>query len=527
MTEPLHLQADVLIVGGGLAGCWAAIAAAQAGASVILADKGYCGTSGVTATAGPSHWWVPPEPREARSRAIAERDARGFGLSDPAWMARILELTWRTLPTLAPYYDFSVDERGQTQYRGLRGPEYMRAMRRYVEDLDVTILDHSPALELLLRHDGSVAGASGHRRQEAQDWTVRAGAVVLATGGCAFSSRLLGSANNTGDGLLMAVEAGADLSGMEFTNYYTVAPAGTTMTRSMAYTFGRYFDEADRPLDVHPGPDMNSALAKALLKGKVFCRLDRVPHDIREQMPQVQPNFVLTFARQGIDPYADRFEVTLHAEGTVRGIGGIRLADEDCQTKVAGLYAAGDAATRELVAGATSGGGNQNSAWALSSGQWAGAAAAERAKRQAGRHADIAYAAGRAGLRAAKGARSVDIAAAVNLAREEMGALDKNMFRTGAALAASLDALGGAFSELVDHAAGQGVTRIRAREAAAMLAAARWSKASALARVESRGMHQRLDAPGSDPRFAARQRVGGLETVWTAFEARDRSTEAA
>ncbi len=527
MSEPLVLQADVLIVGGGLAGCWAAAAAARAGASVVLADKGYCGTSGVTATAGPSHWWVPPDPSDARERAIAERDARGFGLSDRAWMARILDLTWRTLPTLAPYYGFSVDERGETQYRGLRGPEYMRAMRRLVEDLGVTILDHSPALELLLHHDGSVAGASGHRRQEAQDWTVRAGAVVLATGGCAFASRLLGSANNTGDGLLMAVEAGADLSGMEFTNYYTVAPAGTTMTRSMAYSFGRYFDENDQALDVWPGPDMNTALARALLRGKVFCRLDAVPHDIREQMPQVQPNFVLTFARQGIDPYADRFEVTLHAEGTVRGIGGLRLTDDDCQTRVAGLYAAGDAATRELVAGATSGGGNQNSAWALSSGQWAGAAAAERAKRARSRHAEAAYAAGRAGLRPTKGAREVDIVAARSLAREEMGALDKNMFRAGPALAASLEALGGAFSELTSHAAGQGLARLRTREAAALLAAARWSKAAALARAESRGMHQRLDAPGMDARFAARQRAGGLESVWTAFETRDRSTEAA
>lgn len=52
MTE---LSCDVLIVGGGLAGTWAAIAAAREGVSVILVDKGYCGTSGVTATAGPGH----------------------------------------------------------------------------------------------------------------------------------------------------------------------------------------------------------------------------------------------------------------------------------------------------------------------------------------------------------------------------------------------------------------------------------------------------------------------------------------
>ena len=139
------MQSDVLVIGGGLAGGWAAIAAARAGASVILVDKGYFGTSGVTATAGPGHWWVPPDPAEARAEAVRQRNVRAFGLGDPAWMERIIDLTWRTLPTLAPYYAFSKDEHGATQYRGLRGPEYLAALRRLALDLGVRILDQSPA----------------------------------------------------------------------------------------------------------------------------------------------------------------------------------------------------------------------------------------------------------------------------------------------------------------------------------------------------------------------------------------------
>ncbi|WP_455825730.1 FAD-dependent oxidoreductase [Pseudomonas graminis] len=81
MTE---LSCDVLIVGGGLAGTWAAVAAAREGARVILVDKGYCGTSGVTATAGPGHWWVAPEAREA---AIDKRLAIAYGLADASWHA--------------------------------------------------------------------------------------------------------------------------------------------------------------------------------------------------------------------------------------------------------------------------------------------------------------------------------------------------------------------------------------------------------------------------------------------------------
>ena len=48
-TEREEMAADVLVIGGGPAATWAAVAAATAGASVILVDKGYVGTSGATA----------------------------------------------------------------------------------------------------------------------------------------------------------------------------------------------------------------------------------------------------------------------------------------------------------------------------------------------------------------------------------------------------------------------------------------------------------------------------------------------
>ena len=240
----LTLEVDVLVIGGGLAGTWAAVAAAREGAAVAIAEKGYCGTSGVTATAGPGHWWVPPDPK-LRAEAISRRQSTAFGLGDSEWMERILDTTWRTLPTIAGYYDFSTDDSGAVHYRNLRGPEYMRAMRRLPQDSGVRILDQSPALELLQHSDGSVAGARGLQRQQRREWRARAGAIVLATGGCAFMSRLLGSQTNTGDGHLMAAEAGAELSGMEFCSYHTVSPIFSTMTRSMSYAFATYYGATD------------------------------------------------------------------------------------------------------------------------------------------------------------------------------------------------------------------------------------------------------------------------------------------
>jgi glycine/D-amino acid oxidase-like deaminating enzyme len=173
-------------------------------------------------------------------------------------MAGILDMTWRTLPTLAPYYFFPDDENGVTQYRALRGPEYLRALRALVLDHGVEILDQSPASELLRRDDGSIAGACGWRRQRHCPWDVRAGAVVIATGGYAFKLRLLGGQTNTGDGHLMAAEAGAELSGLEFSNFYSIAPAWTTMTRTMSYAFARFFDADGLPSTYPPDPTIRA-----------------------------------------------------------------------------------------------------------------------------------------------------------------------------------------------------------------------------------------------------------------------------
>ncbi|MEJ0028561.1 MAG: FAD-binding protein [Rhizomicrobium sp.] len=510
--DTLAYEADVLVIGGGLAGTWAAIAAARAGASVILAEKGYCGTSGVTASAGPGHWWVAPG---KRSEAVAARNARAFGLADAGWMSRIIERTWESIPLLAGYYRFSLGEGGAPRFRALRGPEYMRAMRRYAEDSGVAILDQSPALELLLHADGSVAGAAGYARQQQRAWQVRAGAVVVASGGCAFASHLLGSRTNTGDGLLMAAEAGARLSGMEFTSYYTVAPAWSSMTRSMSFAFARYFDAAGRELAIPLGQDVARTLAPALLDGPVFATLARMPAEIRAILPNISPNFLLVFDRAGVDPFTQRFEIALRGEGTVRGIGGLRIADRSCQTDVPGLYAAGDAATRELIAGATSGGGAQNSSWALSSGQWAGEGAAQRARalgRRANRRVERT---GGAGLRSgsAPTVTAQETASLIDLIRDETLAYDKNLFRSEKKLTRSLAKLDGAWSEIRVRNAEPGPASLRLREAAAMLAASRWSSRAALARGESRGMHQRTDRPATDGALAHRLLASGLDRI--------------
>lgn len=519
MTGPATiLRSDVLVIGGGMAACWAAIAAARDGAAVTLVDKGYVGTSGVTATGGPNHWWVPPGP--GRDEAVERRWATSFGLAERDWMARIIDATWRTLPQLAPYYPFDTDGRGGTYYSGLRGPEYMRALRRFAVDRGVRILDHHPALELLVHDDGSVAGAAGFARLERRAWTARAGAVVLATGGCAFRSGLIGSHGNTGDGYLMAAEAGADLSGMEFSAVYSLSPVWNS-TRTLPYPSARFFDAAGTELDIPPprsGPDHVRGLAAAMLAGPVFADLSDAPPLLKRLLPQIQPASPTPFVRKGIDLFADRFEVTLFGEGTIRGTGGLRITDDRCQTSVRGLYAAGDAATRELIAGATSGGGAQNSAWALTSGLIAGAAGAARAQAGGQRTDRPVRAVGQAGLRPAAAPRPSQDVAVIGAVQAQMLAYDKALWRNASTLTASQAVLDDLWTDLSAHRGAVGLDQVGARETAAMTATARWCNAAALARDESRGLHMRTDVGGPTPERARRLLVGGLDRVWARYD---------
>ncbi|MFC5061010.1 FAD-binding protein [Actinomycetospora atypica] len=503
-------RVDVLVLGGGPAGTWAALAAAARGATVALADKGWCGTSGAAAAGGNNLWFVPPD-GDARDRAIAARMREGGYLADPARMAGALARTWDAVHELAAAgYPFPPDQDGRGRYLGsLQGPEYMRVQRRRVRRAGVVVLDHAPATELHRDADGTVVGAAGVLRQAGNiPWAVEAGAVVVATGGCAFLSGALGCNVDTGDGALMAAEVGAELSGMEFSSQYGTAPAFGAQTKGLMYQFASYSRADGTALDLPPmaGP----ALHRAMLEGPVYARLDHAEPAVRDAMRTSQPNFFLPFDKAGIDPFRERFGIRAVCEGTVRGTGGIAVPGDGCATTVPGLYAAGDAASREDVTGGITGGGSHNGAWAISSGSWAGDAAARHAR---GRPRPTGVApAGRAGLRPTRTMRrsAADVVATV---QARVLPLELNRFRTGRGLQESLAVLDPLWEEVVDGLAPDDRPGTRAREAAAMVAHARWMYRAALARPESRAMHRRDDHPATDPSQARRLRVTGLDEI--------------
>ncbi len=511
----LDLAADVLIIGGGPAGTWAAWSAANSGAKVVLVDKGYCGTSGAAAASGNGVWYIPKDP-EQREAAMASREAMGGFLADRNWMTRVLDRTYDNIQSLInSNYPFRTDTNGQVLYRSLQGPDYMRFMRKKILRAGVKILDNSPALELLVDAEGVVAGAAGINRQSGERWKIRSRAVVIATGGCAFLSKALGCNVLTGDGLLMAAEVGADFSGMEFSNAYAISPAWSSVTKTRFYDWASFTYSDGTVIEGAGSKHGRSVIAKTLITQPVYARLDQgVDEQTKAWMRSSQANFFVTFDRMGIDPFTQRFPITLRLEGTVRGTGGIRIVDDTCASSVPGLYAAGDAATRELICGGFTGGGSHNAAWAMSSGYWSGESAATYALSLGQKVEERqVYGVGEAGL-SGSGTQTFSPEEAIAQTQAEVFPYERNLFRTATGLDESLERLNRLWKEIRHSQPTDNSQILRSREAAAMVATARWMYNSGLQRQETRGMHKRVDYPQQDPNQHYRLLSGGLDTVW-------------
>lgn len=518
---------DVLVVGGGPAAAWAALSAAETGAKVILADKGYFGTSGATAPSNTGTWCVPPG--DGRGPAVDARWKRTAGLGDRRWMLRCVDQCFENLSRLVEWgYPFPSDDGGNLYVANLRGPDYMRFMRARVKAAGVQILDHHPVLELLA--DGAaVAGAAGFNRRTGAAFRVEAGGTVLATGGCAFFERILGGTGLTGDGYLFASEAGAALSGMEFSGKYTLAPYGSSLNKGLPFRWASFYRADGTPLLDRDGTRVTNGIGsaertivEALIEGPVLARLDLAEPQIAEALRRGQPNCFVPYERMQIDPFCDLFPVEMKYEGTIRGTGGIRLTTSDCSVGVPGLFAAGDAASRENVTGGVSGGGAVNASWAMASGWWAGrgaAAGAARRRPAQGRLSPL----GQAGLRPQGPAQAVDLAACVARVRSQIVPLERNYRRSAQTLAEGEAVAAGVWEELARHLAPAPADRLIARETVAVTHAARCVLAAAQLRTETRGAHRRADFPQEDGALQRRIVVSGQGHVVASFDAAEPS----
>ncbi|MFT4439306.1 FAD-binding protein [Caballeronia sp. 15715] len=504
VAASIVLQADVLVLGGGPAGTWAALSAARQGARVVLADKAYCGTSGAAAASNNNVWYVSDPARHEAE--FTERFLSGGSLSERSWTDALLQGAVQQLHLLAKLgYPFPKTEASVTNYATLRGPDYMRFMRLQIKRAGVQILDHSPMLGLL-EYEGRVVGAHGVSR-EGLRWQVQANSTVMATGGCAFMSGALGTNVCTGDGHLAAGEVGARFSGMEFSNQYGLAASHSSVTKGLPFVWSTYSREDGSEIPIVDDEPFVS-VARVLAEEPVFAVFDRASKDIQRWLRSGQANAFLPFDRKGIDPFTQRFPIGLLLEGTVRGTGGIRLSGRDCATDVPGLYAAGDVTSREVVVGGRTGGGSPNSAWAIVTGVWAGVAASAFAIGQRS-HATVPL----------RPATDLTVFSDPQLSRQVIEQyvwpLRTNLFRSATGLGLALDVLEKAWHEPANPAA----PIVHARSARAMLYVARLGYRSGLRRTESRALHQRIDFPARSDAQHYRQVVAGVDTFTFATEA--------
>jgi succinate dehydrogenase/fumarate reductase flavoprotein subunit len=366
-------------------------------------------------------------------------------------------------------------------------------------------------------------------RQKGRRWRASAGAVILATGGCAWKSGSLGSNVDTGDGYLMAAEVGATLSGMEFSNFYGIVPVGSSMDKNGFYLVATFTDADGNEIakDWNAGGAVGRGVAggrswlmQAAFDGPLYAKLDKAPPEAWAGMRAQMPNFFVAFDRLGINPFTERFEIEFILEGTVRGTGGLRVVDDSCWTGVPGLWAAGDAVSREAIVGGASGAGAPNAAWTISSGTWSGRAAAAHAlARRRSATLDSALPAGLVGLRPTGSPLAPDAWRELSRAvQDELLPPEKNGLRSAPKLAASLERLDGLWAAARDGLVGPvGRDAVWARETAAMIAVGRWAYLAAEVRTESRAMHVRVDHPELDPGQRRRILIDGVDQPQLSF----------
>ncbi|PSQ26743.1 aspartate oxidase [Halobacteriales archaeon QS_9_68_17] len=243
--------ADVLVVGSGIAGCSAALAAAREGAEVLVVTKAErpedastdWAQGGIATTRGD-----PASLREdivAASAGTADPDAVDVLVENaPAAVADVLvetlDVDFDTVEETSTSgrpeadnesgagYDFA-REAGHSADRILHvdastGRHVLRPFLHYLDGHEnVRIRDDTAALDLIT-HEGRVHGALLDSAPGGDP--VFAGATVLATGGIgACYRRSTNPPGATGDGVAMAALAGADVADMEYVQFHPTASA--------------------------------------------------------------------------------------------------------------------------------------------------------------------------------------------------------------------------------------------------------------------------------------------------------------
>ena len=529
----IRLESDVLVIGAGGAGIFAAIAAARDGCRVHLIDRSLIGRGGATVMAQmtvavalgeqcPDHWEYHLADTLKAGRGLCDASLSRLLCENAALRIRELD-AWKVgwaredghlKQALAPGHD-----RARCVYVDFlnTGPAVSRTLRAQLNRIpeirrigDVLITD-------IVIHEGEAVGAVGLHLVSGEPVALEAKSVIIATGGLTrLYRRNSGSQNMGGDGYALALRAGAELIDMEFVQFFPIghlAPRMIGMDPIMWDPFryklgGRLLNAegeefADRYGHAESGDYVLTrdvatyAIFKEIEAGRgspaggAYLSFEHVPEaDLRNAFGPV----IDRLAKNGIDLTKMPVEVAPIAH---YHMGGVRV-NTAMETRVPRLYAAGEAV------GGTSGA-NRLSGNALTEafvfGERAGTMAAANAKlRASSGWSDDAAGAALDLLQSRSGGTASINTAAMIVELQALMADNAGPFRTETKLVEAMDRLLTMQTELGAAPPGGGehydMVRLDWLDLRNMLLVAQTVVGAAIERKESRGAHQREDFPG-------------------------------
>ncbi|MEE8448151.1 MAG: FAD-binding protein [Thermodesulfobacteriota bacterium] len=224
------IETDVLVVGGGLAGCWAALRAAELVPKVVLADKAVVARSGDAVFC---HDILAPMPEDKLNVWLQEAVEHSEYLSDQRFGEVLLREEGDRIADMVKWgVPFEKDKAGNLFLSLGRGHKssrvvlcdcrkLMEIMRREVLARGAKLAERVMVTELLTsdgQHPscGRIAGALGIDTRSGKLVVFKAKAVVLCTGVTSLKLHTCFADNLTGDAQAMAFRAGAELGDMEF-----------------------------------------------------------------------------------------------------------------------------------------------------------------------------------------------------------------------------------------------------------------------------------------------------------------------
>jgi succinate dehydrogenase / fumarate reductase flavoprotein subunit len=370
------LSTDVAIIGGGAAGCYAALNLHRRGIKPLIICKGLVGKSGASLFAGNlviSGQALGNSETQARNTAEFLIKYHNQFLIDQKWARRcgewIEKVYYPELEELGLY--FRRDDEGNmvtspgairsiaANVQGNSGVPFMDLRRKQILRAGIPLLEETVATALLRNRDGDIRGVFCLNIMTGETFAVQARAVVLATG---YSDRLhkrsTGTREMSADGIAMAWRAGATLVNMEMQWWHTndiadpptwqrmqVYPnpmLGSEKSARMVNSAGEEFfnQQQDDPLAFGPYTVQLKALAKQVHAGKArydggyFAGFDHCdPAEVEQYTTYAKAyrQLGLQFPQQLVET-----AVTSHYRQ-----GGIDVDTATMRSSVPGLYIAG------------------------------------------------------------------------------------------------------------------------------------------------------------------------------------------